>query len=161
MKKLSSSAPAAPGRIKKGAAIATMAIALVGGFEGLRQTAYRDVVGVPTLCYGETRGVRMGMTASKAECDDMLLKGLADFERGVLSCTTAYLPEPRLVAMVSFAYNIGTGGYCKSSVVRLINAGHVQAGCDFLMRYNKAGGIVFPGLTRRRSAERELCLRGA
>lgn len=148
-------------RIRKGAAAGALAIAFVGAFEGLRQTAYRDVVGVPTICYGETRGVRMGMTATKAECDAMLLKGLQEFEAGVLACTTAPLPDKRLVAMVSLAYNIGTSAYCRSSVVRLLNEGQTRAACDFMLRYNRAGGIVFPGLTRRREAERQLCLEGA
>lgn len=147
-------------RIRKGTAIGALAVAVVGGFEGLRQTAYRDVVDVPTLCYGETRGVKMGMMATKAQCDDMLMRGLQDFERGVLSCTTASLPDTRLVAVVSLAYNIGVGAYCKSSVVRLLNAGRPKAACDAMLKWNKAGGITLPGLTRRRQAERELCLRG-
>lgn len=145
-------------RLQKGTAAAALAISIVGGFEGLRQTAYRDVVGVATICYGETRGIRMGMTATKAECDAMLLKGLQEFEQGVLACTKAAMPVRRQVAMVSFAYNVGVGGYCGSSVARLLNAGQPRAACDALLKWNKAGGVVFPGLTRRRQAERELCL---
>ncbi|PZU93108.1 MAG: lysozyme [Chelatococcus sp.] len=145
-------------RLQKGTAAAALAISVVGGFEGLRQTAYRDVVGVPTICYGETRGVTMGMSATKAECDAMLLKGLQEFEQGVLGCTTVEMPVKRQVAMVSFAYNVGVGAYCKSSVARLLNGGQTRAACDALLKWNKAGGVVFPGLTRRRQAERELCL---
>lgn len=147
-------------RLKKGAAAGALAVALVGGFEGLRLNAYRDVVGVPTVCYGETRGVKMGDKHSKAECDAMLLKGLQDFERGVLACAKAEMPDARLVAHVSLAYNIGVGAYCKSTVVRRLNAGDVRGSCDAFLMWNKARGITFPGLTRRRQAERELCLRG-
>jgi lysozyme len=145
-------------RLQKATAAAALAISLVGGFEGLRLTAYRDVVGVATLCYGETRGIRMGMTATKAECDAMLLKGLQEFEQGVLACTKVEMPMRRQVAMVSFAYNVGVGAYCGSSVVRLLNDNKPRAACDALLKWNKAGGVVFPGLTRRRQAERELCL---
>lgn len=145
-------------RLQKGTAAAALAISLVGGFEGLRLSAYRDVVGVATVCYGETRGVTMGDRHSKAECDAMLLKGLQEFEAGVLACTKVAMPERRQVAMVSFAYNVGTGAYCRSSVARLLNAGQPRAACDALLKWNKAGGITFPGLTRRRQAERELCL---
>ena len=145
-------------RLQKGTAAAILAVSLVGGFEGLRTYAYRDVVGVATVCYGETRGVKMGDRHSKAECDAMLLKGLQEFEAGVLACTTVALPERRQVALVSFAYNVGVGAYCGSSVARLINAGQPRAGCDALLKWNKAGGFVFAGLTRRRQAERELCL---
>lgn len=147
-------------RMRKGTTAAALAVAVVGGFEGLRQTAYRDVVGVPTLCYGETRGVKMGMTATRAECDAMLLAGLADFERGVLSCASVPMPDPRLVAHVSLAYNIGIGAYCRSTVLRRLNAGDVRGSCEAFLMWNKAKGITFPGLTRRREAERKLCLEG-
>lgn len=149
-------------RLKKGSAAAALAIAVVGGFEGLRLNAYRDVVGVPTVCYGETRGIRMGMKFTKPECDEMLLKGLDEFAEGVEKCVPSAktMPEKRYIAHVSLAYNIGVGGYCKSSIARLQNAGQTRAACDFFMKYNRAGGIVFPGLTRRREAERKMCLEG-
>ena len=149
-------------RLKKGAAVGALAVAVVGGFEGLRLTAYRDVVGVPTICFGETRGIRMGMKLTKAECDAMLLKGLDEFADGVEKCVPSAktMPEKRYVAHVSLAYNIGVGGYCKSSIARLQNAGHERAACDFFLRYNRAGGIVFPGLTKRRQAERAMCRDG-
>ena len=149
-------------RLKKGGSAALLAVAVVGGFEGLRQAAYRDVVGVPTVCYGETRGVRMGMKFTKPECDAMLLKGLDEFADGVEKCTftARNMPEKRYVAHVSLAYNIGVGGYCKSSVSRLENAGQTRASCDAFLKWNKAGGITFPGLTRRRQAERAMCLEG-
>jgi lysozyme len=149
-------------RLKKGTAVAALACAVVGGFEGLRQTAYRDVVGVATICYGETRGVKIGMTATKAECDAMLLKGLQEFEAGVMRCTPslAQAPDARLVATVSLAYNIGVGAYCRSTVDRRFDAGDVRGACDAFLMWNKAKGITFPGLTRRRAAERDLCLRG-
>lgn len=149
-------------RLKKGAAVGALAVAVVGGFEGLRLSAYRDVVGVPTVCYGETRGIRMGMKFAKTECDAMLLKGLDEFADGVERCVPGLkaAPEKRYVAHVSLAYNIGIGGYCKSSIARLQNAGHERAACDFFLKYNRAGGIVFPGLTKRRQAERAMCLEG-
>lgn len=147
-------------RIRKGAAAGAMAVALVGGFEGLRLVAYRDVVGVATVCYGETRGVKMGDRHTKAECDAMLLKGLAEFEAGVERCVPVPMSDKTRVAHVSLAYNIGVGGYCKSSVARLANAGHMRASCDAFMKWNRAGGVVWPGLTRRRAAERDLCVAG-
>ncbi len=147
-------------RLQKGTAAAALAVTLVGGFEGLRLRAYPDVVGVATVCYGETRGVKLGDRHTKPECDAMLLKGLQEFEQGVLACTAVPMPEKRQVAIVSFAYNVGTGAYCKSSVARLLNAGQPASACDALLKWNKAGGIVFPGLTRRRQAERALCREG-
>ncbi len=134
------------------------AITMVGGFEGLRQTAYRDVVQIPTICYGETRGVKMGDTKTKAECDSMLANRLLEFNDGVNSCVTVDLPDSRRVAFVSLAYNIGTTAFCKSTVVRKINQGDVVGSCDAILMWDKAKGVVWPGLVRRRNAERELCL---
>jgi lysozyme len=145
---------------RKSAAIA-LALPLVAGFEGLRQKAYQDFspARVWTVCYGETDGVQRGDTYSKAECDEMLAGRLEDFERGVRACVTAPLTPAQMAASISLAYNIGTGAFCKSSVARNFNAGNVRAACDSFLKFNRAGGIVFPGLTRRREAERQLCLR--
>lgn len=149
-------------RLKKGAAAGALAVAIVGGFEGLRLNAYRDVVGVATVCYGETRGVKIGDRHTKSECDAMLLKGLQEFERGVMACAPALAkaPDARVVAHISLSYNIGVGAYCKSTVARRFNAGDVRGSCDAFLMWNKAGGITWPGLTRRRQAERDLCLKG-
>lgn len=147
-------------RLKKGGAVAAVLVSLVGGFEGLRTVAYRDVVGVPTVCYGETKGVQMGDRRTPAQCKAMLAASLESYAAGIERCVTAPLPDERYVALVSFAYNVGTGAACGSSVVRLINAGLTRAGCDALLKWDKAAGIVFPGLTRRREAERALCLVG-
>ncbi|TIR87372.1 MAG: lysozyme [Mesorhizobium sp.] len=150
-------------RLKKGSAAAAVAVTLIGGFEGLRQNAYPDpATGGPpwTVCYGETLNVHKGDYHSIAECKAMLINSLQKYANGIEACTTAQMPDDRFVALVSFAYNVGVGAACKSSVVRLINQGHTREGCDALMKWNKAAGITFPGLTKRRAKERELCLRG-
>jgi len=150
-------------RLKRNASLAALAVVVVGAFEGLRLTAYPDPAtrGPPwTVCYGETKGVQRGDKHTLAECKAMLRESLEGYARGIERCVTAPLPDERYVALVSFAYNLGVGGACKSSVVRLINAGQTRAGCDALMRFNRAAGVVFPGLTKRRAKERELCLRG-
>jgi lysozyme len=148
-------------RLKKSAAAAALCAATVGGFEGLRQTAYPDPAtrGPPwTVCYGSTIGVRPGDHYSLAECKAMLVRDLESYATGIERCVTAPLPDPRYVALVSFAYNVGIGAACKSSVVRLINAGQTAAGCNALLQWNKAAGITFPGLTKRRESERTMCL---
>lgn len=147
-------------RLTKGGAVAALAVALVGGFEGVRTTAYRDVVGVPTVCYGETQGVRMGDTYTPAQCKAMLVASLETYASGIERCVTVPLPDERYVSLISFSYNVGIRAACDSSVVRLINAGRTREGCDALRKWNRAGGVVFPGLTKRREAERALCLVG-
>lgn len=148
-------------RLKKGGAVAAMVVAVVGGFEGLRLNAYPDPAtkGPPwTVCYGETSGVKRGDSHSIAECKAMLIKSLEKYANGIEACVKVPLPDRRFVALTSFAYNVGVGAACKSSVVRKINQGKTRAGCDALMLWNKAAGITFPGLTKRRQKERELCL---
>lgn len=150
-------------RIRKGGVAATLAVSLVGSAEGLRQMAYPDPAthGKPwTICYGHTAGVQPGDKKSIAECKALLVQDLDGYSRAIEKCVTAPLPDKRFVALVSFAYNVGPGNACGSSVVQLINAGKTKAGCDALLKWNKAAGIVFPGLTLRRQRERAYCLEG-
>lgn len=150
-------------RMKKGGAVAAMTVALVGGFEGLRQNAYPDPAtqGPPwTVCYGETAGVKPGDHYSVAECKDMLVQSLQKYANGIDACVTVPLPDKRFVALVSFSYNVGVKAACNSSVVKNINAGNTRAGCDALLKWDKAAGVRFPGLTKRRTREREFCLDG-
>lgn len=140
----------------------TLAVATIGAYEGLRLASYRDVIGVWTVCYGETRGVKPGMRFTKAQCDTKLVDGLADFEAGMRRCLTNpdAIPDKPYVAFLSLAYNVGTGAFCKSTVARRANAGDLRGACDALLAFNKAGGRVVQGLVNRRQAERKLCLAG-
>lgn len=150
-------------RLKKGGAAAALLIAVVGGFEGLRRNAYPDPAtkGPPwTVCYGETVGVRPGDKHTIEECKAMLAKSLEKYAAGIEACVKVPMTDERWVALVSFSYNVGVKAACNSSVVKLINAGQTRAGCDRLLQWNKAAGITFPGLTKRRQREREFCLRG-
>lgn len=147
-------------RLKKTAAAGALAIAVIGGHEGLRMVAYRDVIGVPTICYGETKGVHIGDRYSKAQCDAMFVTRLDQFAGAVEKCVRKPMSNETEVAFVSLAYNIGEGGFCKSSVVRLYNVGDRRGACDAMLRFNRAGGRVVSGLTRRREEERKLCMKG-
>lgn len=150
--------PRAKGIVAASAALMTAAIAFVGHWEGRELRAYRDIVGVWTICFGETRGVRPGDVATPAECDAMLAKGLAEFEAGLDQCLTADVPGGMKVALVSWAYNVGTGAACRSTLVRRANAGDLRGACDELLKWNRAGGKVVRGLTNRRQAEHKMCL---
>lgn len=147
---------------KKKVAAAAIATGLVGGFEGLRTHAYPDPAtkGDPwTICYGETKGVRRGDYKTPAECKTLLGESLGSYIDGVTGCLTVEVGPHRLAALTSFAYNVGIGAACKSSVVRRLNAGEGAAACDGLLAWNRAAGIVMKGLTRRRAEEREMCRR--
>lgn len=150
------------GGLAASAAALAMAVQFVGGWEGLRTEAYRDIVGVWTVCYGETRGVQPGDSYTAAECDAMLRSEVLHFERELDRCLRPPQPVPDVmkVALVSWAYNVGTGAACRSTLVRKANAGDLAGACNELPRWNRAGGRVIRGLTNRRVAERELCFAG-
>lgn len=157
-------------RLKKAGAwtlAGALALSLIGGFEGLRTTAYRDVVGIPTICFGETRGVHMGDKATRDECKQMLGdRILADFEPEMRAClkTPDMIPDKSYAAMLSLSYNIGSTAFCKSSVSRKANDGKLLESCDAFLAWNKArvNGVltVVKGLDNRRREERALCVEG-
>lgn len=152
----------ASSRLKKGSAGLVAAIALIGTWEGVRTVAYKDIVGVPTVCFGETRGVKMGDRYTMEECRTMLGDGIAEFEQGIRKCLKApdAVPEKVYVSFLSVAYNIGQGAFCGSSMARKANAGDYRGACEALLAWNKAGGRVVQGLVNRRKDERRICLSG-
>lgn len=150
-------------RIKKaGAALLLLTISFIGGWEGLSLTSYRDVVGVWTACYGETKGIKPGMRFTKPKCDAMFIDSIAEHEGGMRKCLTApdAIPEKSYVAFVSLTYNIGIAGFCRSSLPRMINAGDIRGACNALPAFNRGGGRIIQGLVNRRAAEKRLCLEG-
>lgn len=149
-------------RLKKSGVVMAAAVALVGAWEGLRTVAYRDVVGIPTVCFGETRGVKMGDSYTVDECKAMLGVALVEFEQGMRKCLSApeRIPEKSYVAFLSLSYNIGTRGFCGSSVARRANAGDIRGACNAILLWNKAGGRVVQGLVNRRKDEQRICLQG-
>jgi lysozyme len=139
---------------------AAIAVACVSCFEGVRLYSYYDPVSIPTACFGETKNIRMGQRFTMAECEGMLAESLAEANQGVDTCVKVDLTDERRAALVSFTYNVGKEAMCKSTLVRKLNSHDTQGACDELLRWDKAKGITLPGLTRRRQAERELCLKG-
>jgi lysozyme len=133
---------------------------LIKDFEGLRLVGYRCPAGIPTIGYGHTGPeVRVGQRITQAQADAYLANDLARFERGVQQALgETPTTENEFSAMVSLAYNIGLGGFAKSSILRHHKAGHrLRAAASFLL-WVKAAGKILPGLVRRRNAERKLYL---
>jgi lysozyme len=145
-----------------GAAFVGLAIMIaapvIEGWEGTRTDPYRDIVGVWTVCTGETRVEMRRYTP--AECKTMLDKTLAaDWAPAVLSAVPALQDRPyQFAAAISLTYNIGGAAFARSTVAKRFNAGDWKGGCDAFLMWNKAGGRVVRGLTNRREAERKLCL---
>lgn len=129
--------------------------------EGERLGAYRDIVGIWTICNGDTSGVQPGQVATKAECQERLERQLVAHASPVIACTPGLKGRDNQAwAAVSLAYNIGTGAYCRSTVARRFNAGDWRGGCDAFLMWNKAGGRVIRGLDDRRRRERAICMKG-
>jgi len=142
-----------------GASTAVLLVGMVAAFEGKSNDPYKDIVGVMTVCYGETR-VEM-RRYSNAECTEMLSDGLADFAAPVLARNPELRGHPsQLAAAVSLSYNIGIANYRKSTVARRFSEGKWRQACDAFMSWTYAGGRKVQGLVNRRAKEREICLRG-
>lgn len=141
---------------------AALCVTIVGGFEGLATHAYPDrlAYGIPTVCYGETEGVKLGDVYTPAQCADMLALKLPRYNDEISKCIHVTISDKERAAYVSFAYNVGSAGFCHSTAAKRLNAGDPKGACDALMAWNRAGGRVVAGLTRRREAERKLCLEG-
>lgn len=140
-------------------AIAAAVAGFVGPWEGDELKAYRDIVGRWTACSGVTDGVVPGKTYTRAECDAMNRDAVAEHLAGVAKCIHRPLRENEWVAVGSWVYNVGVGAACGSTLVRQINAGQPAAvWCKQLLRWDRAGGKVVRGLTRRRQAEYRMCV---
>ncbi|MFW6344746.1 MAG: lysozyme [Halomonas sp.] len=137
---------------------AAIAAGTVMYFEGHEPDAYVDPVGVVTICYGHTATARIGQTHSDEECERLLEEDLGDAFDAVDEHVEVDLPPTREAALASFVYNVGEGAFERSTLLRLLNAGHWRAACDELMRWVYADGRRLRGLVTRRQTERELCL---
>ncbi|CZY39227.1 lysozyme [Enterobacter hormaechei] len=138
-------------------------IALIKQFEGCKLTAYQDSVGVWTIGYGWTQPVdgkpiRAGMTIKQETAERLLKNGLVSYESDVSRLVKVGVTQGQFDALVSFTYNLGARSLSTSTLLRKLNAGDYAGAADEFMRWNKAGGKVLNGLTRRREAERALFL---
>lgn len=140
--------------------ISETGIQLIMSFEGLRLKAYDDGVGVWTIGYGNTRGVQPGDVITEDEAENLLQDDLDDFERCVNQAVTVPINQHQFDALVSFAFNVGCGALRRSTLLRKLNDGGYPtvAIADQFLRWNRGGGRVLRGLTRRREAERSLFL---
>lgn len=133
-------------------------VRLICEFEGFRASAYLDPVGIPTIGYGFTKGVRLGDTITRIEAHLRMERELGEYERGVMRACKVEPNQNQFDALVCFAFNVGVAGMSRSSVIKAHNRGDTQAAARAFGLWNKAGGKVFAGLTRRRAAEGALYL---
>jgi len=149
---------------KQRAIVLALSTAIAIPMEGTRLWAYRDVTGLPTICMGSTKGVKMGDFRTLPECKALLTKEMNDVISAVDTCRPG-LPIPVLAAFSDAAYNLGDKVACDSSrstAARFLAAGKFREACEQLPRWSNAivGGVAvsLPGLTTRRNMEKDLCL---
>lgn len=130
---------------------------LVAGFEGLRTRAYPDAASPPvwTIGYGHTPA-RKGQVVSQARALQLLRKDLAIAENAVNRLVKVPINQHRFDALVSFVFNVGTGAFAKSTLLRLLNKGDYRGASGQFGVWNKAGAGPLKGLTDRRAIERKL-----
>lgn len=125
-------------------------------FEGLYLHAYRCPAGVLTIGWGCTEGVTEGMTITTERAEQLLTAELAKFEAAVARLVRVPLTQHQFDALVSFAFNVGSGALERSTLLRKLNAGDYAAVPGELARWTRGGGRVLPGLVKRRRAEAAL-----
>ena len=143
--------------LKIGAGAVALCVPLVMYFEGTIQRVYRDPIGILTSCTGHTGPeLRMGMVFTKQQCEQQLLADLLKHSEA-LDCIKVVMTDGQKAAFLSFAFNVGTGAFCGSTLARKANAGDMRGACAELSRWTLAGGKEMPGLAKRRAAERKVC----
>lgn len=131
-------------------------IDLIKHFEGCELKAYKCPAGVWTIGYGHTKGVEPGDEWSEDHANHMLEVELEEYEGYVSKYVTAPLGQNQFDALVSWTYNLGGGNLSASTMLKVLNAGEYDEVPNQMLRWNKAGGKVLEGLTRRRQAEADM-----
>lgn len=137
---------------------------LIKRFEGCHLEPYRDPIGLWTIGWGHLIGdgktlpIEWFRRLTQDEADRLLEKDLEKFERGVLRLCPNNLTQHRFDALISFAFNLGLGNLQNSTLRRKHNRNDVFGAAQEFLKWNKAGGKVFRGLTLRRQAESDLYL---
>jgi lysozyme len=130
-------------------------LSLIKEFEGLRLEAYLCPAKVWTIGYGHTKTAKPGMRITEGGAEALLRHDLEWVESTINKNVKVPLTQNQYDALASFIYNVGAGAFRKSTLLRLLNQGDYTGAAGQFQRWNKAGGKVLRGLTRRRQAEAE------
>ena len=131
-------------------------INLIKHFEGCELEAYKCPAGVWTIGFGHIKGVQEGDVITEADAHNMLVEELDEYEGYINDMISVELNQNQYDAMVSWVYNLGGGNLKASTLLKVLNQGEFDGVPAQIMRWNKAGGKVLEGLTRRRQAEADL-----
>ncbi|HCT9019252.1 TPA: lysozyme [Proteus mirabilis] len=135
-----------------------IALVVIAHFEGVRYEPYRDVAGVLTVCYGHTgKDIIQGKRYTQQECDELLQKDFIRTQQQVDILVKVPVDDKTKASLYSFAFNVGTTAFARSTLLKKLNAGDRAGACEEMKRWIYAGGKVWRGLVSRREAESALC----
>jgi lysozyme len=133
---------------------------LITNHEGLRLKPYLCSAKIPTIGHGNTyypdgkRVTLLDKDITKQQAFDMFKEVANRFAKRVDTLVTSNLNQNQFNALVSFAYNVGTGNFSSSTLLKKVNRNPDDLTIkDEFLRWNKAGGKVLNGLTNRRNEE--------
>ncbi len=124
--------------------------------EGLSLTAYKDSAGIPTICYGETKGVKMGQRATLSDCQKQLIESAGEHAKA-LDGLPMQLSDVALIGSVDFIYNVGVAGFNGSAVKRHLKhldytaAGKAVLNWRYISKYQQKSRALV-GCTREATA---------
>ena len=143
------------------ASLLLSAAALVGlvTHEGYSDQTIIPIKGdVPTIGFGSTDGVKLGDKTNPIAALQRAMRDIAGKETAVKKCVKVPLYQYEYDAYISLAYNIGTGAFCSSTLVKKLNIGDYTGACSEILRWDRAQGRAVKGLTVRRQKEYNQCL---
>ncbi|UNK60788.1 lysozyme [Buttiauxella ferragutiae] len=135
-------------------------LALIADLEGCRLKPYQCSAGVWTSGIGHTAGVTPKGDITERQAAQNLVSDVLNVERRLAVCVPVDMPQPVYDAVVSFAFNVGTGAACRSTMVSYIKRHQWWQVCDQFPRWVFVNGVRNTGLENRRARERAYCLRG-
>jgi lysozyme len=143
----------------KNLSLSSSGLDLIKKFEGLVLSAYQDSGGVWTIGYGHAINVQPGTTINKQEAESLLKADTQSAQDTVKKMVTVPINQNQFDSLVSFVYNVGSGNFQRSSVLRELNAGNYESAANELLKWNKDSQYtVLAGLEKRRNTEKNLFL---
>ena len=134
---------------------------LIADYEGCRLQPYQCSAGVWTDGIGNTRGVVPGKSITERQAAGNFITNVLRVEAALARCVAVSVPQQVYDALVSLAFNVGTGNACGSTMVALLKQGRWRDACGQLPRWVYVKGVFNQGLENRRQREMAWCLRGA
>lgn len=134
---------------------------LIADYEGCRLQPYHCDAGVWTDGIGNTSGVVPGKTITERQAAGSFITNVLRVEKALDRCVLVSVPQNVYDALVSLAFNVGTGNACSSTMVKFINKKRWRDACYQLPRWVYVKGVFNQGLENRRGRELAWCLKGA